>query len=186
MAAKTIDVSLKGGAALERHLKTIAAKLGKGAAVKVGFLETATYKGGPHYFTKSRLKQMSPETRRFAEFLQGKPKFSGPVAQVAFWNEFGTKRAPPRPFMRYTVASKSPRWGNALGKALTATKYDARESLRMVGALIQGQIATTIENWSDPPNSKLTRELKGFNSPLRDSGILGQSVDFQVTDDADE
>ena len=186
MAANTIDVTLKGGAALERHLKTIAAKLGKGAAVKVGFLESETYPGGTYHFSKAARKGMGAETRQFADFLQGKQKFSGPVAQVAFWNEFGTKRAPPRPFMRHTVASKSPRWGNALGRALKASHYDARAALAMMGEGIQGQIRESIIAWADPPNSKLTQELKGKNSPLRDSGVMLRAVDYQVTDDADE
>lgn len=186
MAARTIDVTLKGGDALERHLKSIAAKLGKGAAVKVGFLESETYPGGTYHFSKAARKGVSPETAGFMDFLEGKPKFAGPVAQVAAWNEFGTKRTPARPFMRHTVASKSPRWGNALGHALRATKYDTRAALALLGQGIQGQIRESIIGWTDPPNSKLTRELKGKNSPLRDSGVMLRAVDYQVTDELDD
>jgi hypothetical protein len=186
VAAKTIEATLKGGDALKKHLTTIASKLGRGAAVKVGFLESETYPGGTYHFSKAARKGMSPETAAFADFLEGKQKFSGPVAQVAFWNEFGTKRTPPRPFMRNTVASKSPRWGNALGRALRDTKYDAHEALALVGQGIQGQIREAIIGWTDPPNSKITRELKGRNSPLRDSGVMLRAVDYQVTDEMDE
>lgn len=182
MAAKTITAELKGGDALERHLKGIAKHLGKGATVAVGFLESETYPGGTYHFTKARLKQMSPETRQFAQFLRGKKKFAGPVAQVAFWNEFGTKRSPPRPFMRHTVASKSGRWGVALGHALKHTDYDTRTALAMLGEKIQGQMRESIANWTEPANSKTTRELKGFNSPLRDSGVMMRAVDYQVID----
>lgn len=186
MAAKTIDVSLKGGEALERHLKSIAAHLGRGAAVKVGFFESETYEGGTHHFSKAALKGMSEETRNFAIFLEGKPKFSGPVAQVAAWNEFGTKTTPARPFMRHTVASKSPRWGNALGMALRRHKYDARAALSDMGQGIQKQMRESITTWTDPPNSKITRELKGKNKPLIDSGTMRNAVDYQVTDELDE
>lgn len=186
MAAKTIDVTLKGGDALKRHLNMIASRLGRGAAVKVGFFEGDRYSSDEYHFTESRLKAMSPETRQFAQFLQGKKKFNGSVAQVALWNEFGTKRSPPRPFMRNTVASKSPRWGNALGRALRARNYDARLALNDVGQGIVGQMRETIIGWTDPPNSKLTRELKGKNSPLRDTGFLLASVDYQVTDELDD
>lgn len=186
MAVKTITADLKGGEALERHLKTITAKLGKGAAVKVGFFEGEKYSGEPYHFTKARLKQMSPEARAFAQFLQGKRRFAGPVAQVAFWNEFGTARTPPRPFMRQTVATKSPRWGNLLGAALRNSHYDVREALNQTGAVMAGQMRTTAENWNDPPNSKLTRELKGFNSPLRDTGLMAKSIDHEVVGLDDE
>ena len=182
MAAKTISAELKGGDALEKHLKAIQKKLGKGATVQVGFFEDSRYSADRYHFTKARLKQMSPETRQFAQFLQGKPKFAGPVAQVAFWNEFGTKRAPPRPFMRHTVASKSPRWGNLLGAALKSHNYDYRRALDQVGDKIASQMRETITNWQDPPNSKLTRELKGFNSPLRDTGFLRSEVNYEVID----
>lgn len=185
MVAEVVTAKLTGGAALEKHLKLITKHLGKGAMVKVGFFEGETYSKDEYHFSKNRLKQMSPEAREFARFLEGKPKFSGPVAQVAFWNEFGTKRSPPRPFMRFTVASKSPRWGNALGAALRATQYNARDALGQVGRLAAGQMREVILNWREPPNSKLTRELKGFIAPLRDTGKMAQSVDYEVTDPSD-
>lgn len=180
MASHVITASLQGGDAVLRHLKTIEGKLGTGATVRVGFFESATYPKDEYHFTKARLRAMSPEARKFAQSLQGKKKFSGAVAQVAFWNELGTKKSPPRPFMRHTIASKSPRWGVALGAALRRNHFDARTSLAELGEVIQGQIQTSIQNWTSPPNSKITRELKGFSSPLRDTGLLYASVNYQV------
>ncbi len=160
----------------------IAEQLGEGATVNVGFFEDATYAGGTHNFTKKRRAKMSSDSRSFAEFLQGKEKFDGPVAQVAFWNEFGTKKSPPRPFMRSTVAKKSPRWGNGLGKALRDNGYNAHDALVVMGEVIQGQIRQSIVEWKDPPNAQLTVDLKGFNDPLVASGRMLRSVDFQVLD----
>lgn len=183
VAAKSIDAHLKGGKALERHLAMIARKLGKGVAVKVGFFESERYPGGVHHWTDKRLESMSPEGRHLAEFLEGKPKFDGPVAQAAFWAEFGTKTAPPRPFMRNTVAAKSPRWGIGLGNALRKTNYDARAALAIMGMGIQGQIRQTITDFKEPPNSQVTVDLKGFNKPLVSSGQMLRAVDFQVLED---
>lgn len=183
VAAKSIDASLKGGKALERHLKMILRKLGHGAVVKVGFFETERYPGGKYHWTDKRLAGMSPAGRQLAEFLEGKDKFDGPVAQAAFWAEFGTKTAPARPFMRNTVASKSPRWGVALGNALRRTKYDARAALALMGMGIQGQIRQTITDFKDPPNSQVTADLKGFNKPLVNTGQMLRAVDFQVLED---
>lgn len=183
MVARTITAELKGGRALEKNLKAIVAKLGKGAAVRVGFLESATYSSDEYHWTKSQLKAMSPEARAMAGFLEGKPKFNGHVAQVAFWNEFGTKKTPARPFMRRTAALKSPRWGNALGMAIRRHKGDIHAALADVGQGIQGQLRVAIETWDSPPNAKITRELKGFNAPLRNTGFMAKSVDYQVLDE---
>jgi hypothetical protein len=183
VAAKSIDASLKGGKALERHLAMIARKLGKGVAVKVGFFESERYPGGKYHWSDKRLAGMSPEGRHLAEFLEGKDKPQIAVAQAAFWAEFGTKRAPARPFMRTTVASKSPRWGLGLGNALRKTHYDARAALALMGMGIQGQIRQTITDFKDPPNSQVTQDLKGFNKPLVNTGQMLRAVDFQVLED---
>jgi hypothetical protein len=183
VAAKSFDVGLKGGKALEKYLRMISKSLGKGAVVKVGFFESERYPGGKYHWTDKRLEGMSPEGRQLAEFLEGKDKFDGPVAQAAFWAEFGTKTAPPRPFFRNTIASKSPRWGIGLGNALRKTDYDAREALALMGMGIQGQLRQTITDFKDPPNSQVTQDLKGFNKPLVDTGQMLRAVDFQVLED---
>jgi hypothetical protein len=102
------------------------------------------------------------------------------------WNEFGTKKTPARPFMRSTVAKKSPRWGNGLAVALKKTGYNSGEALAILGATIVGQIQQTIDEWKDPPNAQLTVDLKGFNKPLLDSGRMRASVAFEVDDGIDQ
>lgn len=183
MASKGLDASLKGGKALEKHLRMILKQLGKGAAVKVGFFESERYPGGKYHWTDKRLDAMSPEGRHLAEFLEGRDKPQIPVAQAAYWAEFGTKTSPPRPFFRNTIASKSPRWGLGLGNALRKTHYNAREALAIVGMGIQGQLRQTIKDFKDPPNSQVTQDLKGFNKPLVNTGQMLRAVDFQVLDD---
>lgn len=182
MASKTIETNLQGGKALQRYLKNMAAELGDGATLKVGFFADATYAGGTARFTKKRRAKMSSAGKQFAEFIEGKDKFSGPVAQVAAWNEFGTQKTPPRPFMRKTVASKSPRWGNGLGRALRDNHYNSYDALHVLGEVIQGQMRQTIIEFRDPPNAQLTVDLKGFNDPLVASGRMLRSVDFQISE----
>lgn len=182
MASEIATAELKGGRALQKHLKLIAQHLGRGALVQIGFFESEKYGGGVYHFSDQRIAKMSPRVRNFARFLEGKPKFDGPVAQVAFWNEFGTKKTPARPFMRHTVASKSPRWGIALGMALRRHNYDARRALDDMGQGIQKQMRQSITDWSDPPNSELTAGLKGKNKPLIDSGTMRNAVEYEVID----
>lgn len=158
MATKAISANVTGGSALERHLRDIERRLGDGAHVRVGFLESATY----------------PAVAEGAKAL--------PVAQVAFWNEFGTVNTPSRPFFRDTIERKSPRWGVALGNLLRKTNYDAEKALALMGEGIKGQLVRAIVEWSQPPNAPRTVERKGFNKPLIHTGLMQRSVDYQVVD----
>jgi hypothetical protein len=162
--AKAITANITGGSALERHLREIEKRLGRGAHVRVGFIESATY----------------PATKK-----GGKPL---PVAQVAFWDEFGTARSPERPFFRTMVERKSPRWGVSLGNILRANHYDAERSLALMGEGIKGQLQRSITEWTTPPNSPRTVARKGFNKPLIDTAVMLRSVDYQVVsgDGADD
>ena len=160
--SKVITASVQGGEALQRHLNHIALQLGSGAGVRVGFLADATYpadaakKGAPLH-----------------------------VAQVAFWDEFGTSRAPMRPFIRNMIASKSPRWGYALGQQLRATDYDSEAALARMGEGIKDQMVKSIVDFKDPPNAAYTIAKKGFNKPLIDTGVMQRSVDYQVVTGTD-
>lgn len=43
-----------------------------------------------------------------------------PVAQVAFWQEFGTKSAPPRPFFRPAIADNEDKWAKLVESGASA------------------------------------------------------------------
>lgn len=156
--AKAITANITGGSALERHLKTIENGLGRGAHVRVGFLEDATY----------------PATAEGASAL--------PVAQVAFWNQYGTIHSPARPFITDMIQRKSPRWGVSLGNILRKNNFNAERSLALMGEGIKGQLVQSIVNWSEPPNAPSTVERKGFNKPLIDTALMSRSVSYQVLD----
>lgn len=159
MAQKAITADIRGGVALDRHLREIVKRVGGGAHVNVGFFETETYPAG-----KS----------------DGAPI---PVAQAAFWNEYGTTTAPERHFVRSMIEKRSPRWGVALGNALRKTDYDAHMSLSIMGEMMQGQMRKSIQEWTDPPNADSTVARKGFNKPLIETGQMLRAVDYQVLAD---
>lgn len=186
---KAISGTLEGGAALKRHLKEVEAQLGQGAHVVVGFLDSATYPAKHIEATRARFK--SGKSKRIDVSGKGQQDFENqygsgdgplPVAQVAFWNEFGTVRIPSRPYFRTMVESKSPRWGVGLGAALRKTNYNARNALAIMGEGIRGQLRQSIRDWSTPPNSPRTVALKGFNKPLIDSAVMIRSAEYQVLD----
>lgn len=136
-------------------MRDVERALGRGAHLRVGFLESATYPG---------------ET--------GKKKLH--VAQVAFWNIKGTIRTPARDFMGDMVRKKSPRWGASLGRILKRVNYDAEKALALMGEGISDQMRESIRNWQAPPNAPSTIAKKGFNKPLIETAVMLRSVDYQV------
>jgi len=153
---KAIQGSIVGTRALHRHLEEIAKRLDRGAHVRVGFLASATYPAGAN---ENKILH---------------------VAQVAFWNEFGTRRIPSRPFFRTMIDRKSPRWGVGVGNALRKSHYNAEAALAIVGASIAGQLKDSINAWTDPPNSERWAKIKGWDKPLIHTSLMVRSVDFQV------
>lgn len=142
--------TISGGDKLEAALAKIADRME--GSLKVGFLAGATY-----------------------------PDEAGtPVAQVAFWNEYGTSRSPARPFFRTMIANESDGWADVLARAAEYYNYDGAKALAAMGEHIRGQLQNSIRGWQDPPNAPYTIERKGFNAPLRDTGHMLNSVDYTV------
>jgi hypothetical protein len=159
-----------GGKKLKLALDAIEKKITQGGVLRVGFLEGATY----------------PE-RTNARFLAAVGSNATPtvqpqvsVAQVAFWNEYGTKTAPARPFFRTTIRLGSDRWAAILAHAIPHFDYDGEKALRLLGQSMRDDIESAIAQWSEPGNAPLTIKIKGFDSPLKDSGQMQRDVDFEV------
>lgn len=153
MASKTIEV--KGGARFAATMRDLTAKLGPRGALNVGFLEGAKY----------------PATASTPGL---------PVAQVAFWNEFGTKNAPARPFFRNAIEANSKKWPAQLAAAVKASRYDSRKALGLMGTIVKDQIVKSIVDTTSPPLARSTVARKGFDKPLVDTGVMQRSVDFEI------
>lgn len=104
------------------------------------------------------------------------------VAQVAFWNEFGTTNTPSRPFFRTMISRESPGWGVLLSGAAKYYEYDGNIVLSFMGTKIAEQLQQSIVEWRDPPNAESTIRAKGFNKPLIHTSHMQNSVDFEVKD----
>lgn len=135
-------------------LNRIAQKMGKGGVVRVGFLEGRTYPAGP----KGKVLN---------------------VAQVAFWQNFGTKRARARSFFSNTIDELKPTLGARLAKVAIATNYDTKQTLELVGTAIKDRIVRAIAQWP-ADNAPSTVSRKGFNKGLIEQGIMQRSVDYEV------
>lgn len=141
-------VRLTGGAAVEKHLKALANRIGRAKAVNVGFLEGATYPDG----TK--------------------------VAMVAAIQNFGAPAAsiPPRPFFTDMIAAQSPGWGDALSDVLVLCEYDMKRALAMMGKGIKAQLQESIKNTNAPALSKITIMLRKMRSEDQSLEVTGAVV----------
>lgn len=106
------------------------------------------------------------------------------VPTVAYMQEFGDhnggRRIPPRPFMRKSVSDFSPVMAKALAKSLVENKYDSKKSLDELSIQLRDRIKQNITDWSNPENAEWTIMKKGFNDPLVDTGLMRDSVEYEV------
>lgn len=111
-------------------IRDIERKAQQGAHTRVGFLEGQTYPDGTS------------------------------VAQVAAWDEFGTKTSPPRPFMRDTIAEHKDEWAGDLKKIIKKNDYDVHQCMDVMGYIISSQMRDQIQEGDYAKNSDLTNLLK--------------------------
>lgn len=132
------------------------------AHVRVGFLEGATYEG------------------------EDASQPGLPVAQVAFWNEFGkdggddTPSQPPRPFFRRMIAEVTPQVSKKMEGALEWANYDAAKTLTVLGDWLHDELVDSINKLVDPPLSPVTIAIKKFSKPLIHHKIMINSVGYEV------
>jgi hypothetical protein len=145
----------------DRIRRTIAEmkKTPGGPHVQVGFLDAS--------------KQHDEATK-----TAGKPVT---VVEVALANEFGTDRAPERPFMRTSAKELAPKMrelGAKLLAAVIAGRMTVDQALDRLGLTAQTAIKKTIDDWEIPPNAPATIAKKGANNPLVDTGQMRNSVQY--------
>lgn len=122
---------MRGGDKFRQRLAELA-KQAATAKVRVGIIEQANYDGSD----------------------------GESVAQVAFWNEYGTATIPPRPFFRNTIAEHKDEWPQQAAEMLEANGGDVRQSLSDLGQIAVDDIKETITNGNFAPNSEVTKLLK--------------------------
>ena len=145
---------MRGGDKFRQRLAELAAQATT-AKVRVGIIEQANYDGSD----------------------------GESVAQVAFWNEYGTARTPARPFFRNTIAEHKDEWPKQAAALMEANGGDVRQALELMGEVVKGQIKMTIQDFREPPNAAATVKQKGFDKPLINKGTLWDRIECEVTDE---
>jgi hypothetical protein len=107
------------------------------------------------------------------------------IAEIAWWNEFGTKNIPERPFLRPALRDNLPAYRSIIESALKAIlggKLKPDQAIGVLGERAQRDVQNRITVLADPPNAEATIEAKGSSSPLIDIGALRQAIRWAKVD----
>ena len=101
------------------------------------------------------------------------------LVDIAVFNEFGTSRAPARPFIRGAFDEKQrdlTRLKARLWNQVLAGRMDTRRALGLLGQTHEDQIKVYMTELSAPENAASTVAAKGSSNPLIDTGRLRASI----------
>lgn len=106
-----------------------------------------------------------------------------PIATYAMFNEYGTRTAPERSFMRTAFDENEPNLVEAAGK-LTQAVIDARmtpeQAAGVLGQHHQDQIVKKISEITTPPNAPSTIARKKSSKPLIRDGNMIAAVRWMI------
>ena len=118
-------------------------------------------------------------------FASSKYPDGTPVAAVAAFNEFGTKRIPERPFFRQAISGADEELKPVLLKSINPrTMALDRKTAGKLGQVMQGRIQRSIVTLREPAlaPSTIARRKKKSTKPLIDTGTLLKNVTYRVID----
>jgi hypothetical protein len=104
------------------------------------------------------------------------------IAEIAWWNEFGTENIPERPFLRNALRENAQTYRDMMReliKSVLLGKINTKKAIDILGLHGQSDVRKSIVDLWDPPNSEVTIAAKGGKSnPLIDTGALRQSINW--------
>ena len=106
-----------------------------------------------------------------------------PVAEYGLANEYGTDRIPARPFIGSTVDEQQGLWLDTVAKKapdICTWKVSINTVVDTLGKKIKVAIKDQIKFISIPKNAPETVEKKGFDDPLIDTGLMLNTIDYEV------
>lgn len=109
------------------------------------------------------------------------------VAQVWQWQEEGlpAQNIPSRPAIRvgFMAPIKKGLYNSYFVESIQRIaegKSTFKQEYTKIGVMAKVDLKEAVEQWDSPRNSPVTIEIKGFDNPLIDSGLLYDSIDFKV------
>lgn len=106
------------------------------------------------------------------------------VAEYAYFNEFGTKNIPARPFFRNAISDNENLWAEALRRQLTGIAGGSAETvsqaLKIAGHLMRSSVQQSISKGGFAPLSPITIKRKGKTTPLIDTRDMFNAISYEV------
>ena len=155
-------ITISGGANLKALLQTVA---NQRADVKAGFFEGRKYPDGTAVAYVAAIQE-------FGEVIDAK---SG-----------GTITIPARPFMQGAIDKNHSNWSKIFTKQsseqLANGGFNLKQIFNVLGMVVAGDIKDSIVqgNWKQNAASTVARKRK--DTPLRDTMVMLQSVEYEVSD----
>lgn len=146
--------SVKGGNKANSFITSTIDKM-RGLKLNVGFLGNTTYPDG----------RSVPENAAIHEF--GSPE----------------RNIPPRPYFRNMVIKNKSGWGPKVAESYQSNGHDLKKSYQDLGETMRDQLKQSIIATNSPPLSPRTIRAKGFDKPLIDTGLMIDSVEWEIEDD---
>lgn len=142
------------------------------------------------------LNDLTPEGKKFFQqlkelesleiavgFQRGTQNEDGvDVVDYASFNELGTSDIPSRPFMKQSFENHEPELFQACKKVHTVLSQGGtcNSSLNELGVFLKTLIQREITEGGFEPNSELTVLIKGSDTPLIDSNLMRESVNYVI------
>lgn len=134
--------------------------------------------------TLSKIKKTRNAKLEVGFFPSSKYDDGMPVAQVAFWNEFGTKKMPERAFFRHgnILAAKQVVKIFNRDKISRGKETISRAKINKVGNMWVNELQLSIEGKGITyvANAPSTIQQKGSSQPLVDTSLMLASPNYKV------
>jgi hypothetical protein len=109
------------------------------------------------------------------------------VAQIWQWQEEGVpaQNIPTRPAIRvgFMTPIKKGSYDKMFAESMqriASGNSTFKQEYTRIGVQAKVDLKKAVADWDTPRNAPYTVELKGFDNPLIDSGLLYESIDFKV------
>ena len=105
------------------------------------------------------------------------------MAEIAMFQEFGTRHIPERPFLRTTIQERKSEYlaiMKSLLKRIMNGDMTVSDARKVLGLKAMADVQNKIVEISSPQNAEATIRKKNSSNPLIDTGAMKQSVSWDV------
>lgn len=146
--------------------------------VEVGWLESATYDDGTPIAKVAEINEFGA-TIKVTDKMR---RWFG--AQGFPLNKNTTEiHIPARSFIRSTCDEKKKEWTDVINSRLKKAikgELSFEQALEQLGLKIKADVQEKISSTTTPPNSAMTIAMKGKDTPLRNTGLMLESITVQT------